>query len=246
MLNRKGALVLTSFLVGAILLYVVPDAGRWDQHTDHLLRTMQIETGDWVADVGSGEGKYTLPMARAVGDSGRAFAVDLDEDNLEELNAEIADRDVENVTVVSSIYDNPMLPRRSFDAVLVRNAYHEFTAREEMLQHLYAALEPAGRLVLAEYIGDDLIEKDRQTQVDNHELAPRFARRELKQAGFEIVNEVNSVRDSRFALGMRYLRRELKRTGAEILSEPVSLKNGISGYRMWTIVALRPSTTRGS
>lgn len=165
----------------------------WD--ADTLIHAMKIEPGDRVADVGSGEGEYTLQMAQAVGDSGRAFAVDIDEDDLEDLNEQIKERGVENITTVSSVYDNPMLPRRSFDAVLVRNAYHEFTAHKSMLRHIKAALQPGGRLVLVESIESHLVGEDRARQVEDHDLGMRYARRELTQAGFEIAREVDTLRN---------------------------------------------------
>jgi ubiquinone/menaquinone biosynthesis C-methylase UbiE len=219
MFSKKGILAALTLAVIVLTLYVAPTV--WGQEkprdTEGLLRAMQVDPGDWVADVGIGEGDYTLPMAQAVGDSGRAFAVDIDEDALEELNDEIKDRDVNNVTVVSSVYDNPMLPRRSFDAVLVRNAYHEFTAHQAMLRHLRTALKPGGRLVMAEYIGDGMAEEDRDEQVEEHELALRYARREVRRAGFQVVEEVDTLRYSE----------EYDR-------------------RFWMMVATRPPVDRGS
>lgn len=194
---QKGLLALTSVVLIGLSAYVAPLAWTQDppSDTDALFGAMQIQEGDWVADVGSGEGEYTLQMAKAVGDSGRAFAVDIDEEDLEELNQEIEDRNVENVTTVSSVYDNPMLPRRSFDAVLVRNAYHEFEAHKSMLQHLRTALEPGGRLVMEESIEEDLVDADREQQVEEHDLSMRHARRELQRAGFQIAREVDTLRD---------------------------------------------------
>lgn len=219
MFSKTRVLVACTLAVAAVILYVAPTV--WSQEkprdTEALLGAMQVDAGDWVADVGSGEGEYTLQMAGAVGDSGRAFAVDIDENDLEELNEEIKDRSVDNVTVVSSVYDDPMLPRRSFDAILVRNAYHEFTAHEVMLGHLYAALKPGGRIVMGEYIDDEMLDEDREDQVDEHDLAMRYAREELRQAGFQVVEEVDTLRYS-----SEYSR------------------------RFWMMVATRPVSNRGS
>jgi ubiquinone/menaquinone biosynthesis C-methylase UbiE len=194
---RRGILALAAVAVAFVIIYATPMA--WSQgdprDADVLIGAMKIETGDWVADVGSGEGEYTLQMSKAVGDSGRAFAVDIDEDDLEELNEQIREQDLKNITTVSSVYDNPMLPRGSFDALLVRNAYHEFTAHEPMLRHMRKALKPDGRLVMEESIENDLVGADRARQVEDHDLSMHHARRELTQAGFQIVREVDTLRD---------------------------------------------------
>ncbi len=198
MRSEEGILASIALALIAVIVYIVPTAHTQEMPRDGeaLLGAMKIEAGDWVADVGSGDGEYTLQMAEAVGDSGRAFAVDIDEDDLEELNEAIKEQGVENITSVSSVYDNPMLPRRSFSAMLIRNAYHEFTAHEQMLRHLRTALKPGGRLVMAESIEDEMVERGRAAQVEGHDLAMRYAREELREAGLRIVNEVDTLRRS--------------------------------------------------
>lgn len=181
--------------IAVLILLLVPSLSYAQQDADVLFEAMQLEEGDWAADVGSREGTYALPMASLVGNSGRVFAVDIDEEALGTLNKKIKDERIRNITTVSSVYDNPMLPVNSFDAVLVRNAYHEFTEHTSMLRHIRSALKPVGRLVMAEYIGDDVIDDDRSTQVEDHELALRYARKEVQNAGFKIANEVNAIRD---------------------------------------------------
>lgn len=180
-------------LTGCILLLVIAGRALGQDDREVLFEAMHVKNGSWVADVGSGDGDYTLPLATAVGDSGRVFAVDINAERLGELNDRMRDEGLENITTVLSVYDNPMLPLRAFDAVLVRNAYHEFTASGSMLGHIAAALRPGGRLVMAEYIDDDIIDEDRDTQVQKHKLAMRYAREELRQAGFDIGTEVDTL-----------------------------------------------------
>lgn len=151
-----------------------------------LFEAMEFEEGNWAADVGSGDGDYTLKMARQVGESGRIFAVDIDEDDLGELNDKIEEQGIKNITTVYGVYDNPMLPDSSLDAMLVRNAYHEFTAHESMLRHMKAALKPGGRLVMEESVSSGMEGKSRGKQTEEHDLGIEYARGELKEAGFEI------------------------------------------------------------
>lgn len=178
------------------VVYVSANAWAADEprDADRLIEAMDVNRGDWAADVGSRDGDYTLEIAETVGESGRAFAVDIDEDALEEFNEEVADEDIQNVTTVSSIDDTPMLPRKSFDAVLARNAYHEFEAHHSMLNHIRKALKSEGRFVLVEDIHDHLIDEERNEQEENHDLAMRYAQKELRKAGLEIVRAVDTLR----------------------------------------------------
>jgi ubiquinone/menaquinone biosynthesis C-methylase UbiE len=185
-LRTLSLLLFAFFLAGSAV-----SCAQGVDDTAALLDAMAIEAGDWAADVGGGDGDYTLPMAERVGPSGRVFAVDVDAGALDELNERLQAQDVEHVTTVYSVEDNPMLPPGAFDAILVRNAYHHFTAPEAMLRHIRAALKPSGRLVLQESIDRDMIGKSRAAQVANHDLGIEYVRPELEKAGFTIRRAVN-------------------------------------------------------
>ena len=170
------------------------------EKADALFDAMAIEEGSWAADVGSGDGDYTFPMAERVGASGRVFAVDVDSEKLEELNERLQESDVEHVTSVYSVEDNPMLPVNTLDAVLVRNAYHHFSAHESMLWHIKAALKPGGRLVIEESIDENMIGKSRAEQVDAHDLGIKYVREELTAAGFTIQTEENPLMETNWGI----------------------------------------------
>jgi len=193
--RASSSLHKASFLL-LVLLVLGSTVSCGQDDTDALLDAMAIQEGDWAADVGSGDGDYTLPMAERVGPSGRVFAVDVAPDKLDELNERLRDSEIEHVTSVYSVEDNPMLPTNAFDAVLVRNAYHHFTAHESMLRHIKAALKSDGRLVIEESIDRDLIGASREEQVDNHDLGIEYVREELKAAGFTIQTEKNPLTET--------------------------------------------------
>lgn len=164
---------------------------------DELFEAMELKEGSWVADIGSREGYYTVRMAPIVGESGHVFAVDIEADALEDLHENLREDNIENVTPVYSVYDNPMLPVNSLDAVLIRNAYHEFTEHMAMLNHIKQALKPGGRLVMAEPISEDNLDESREHQADSHDIAIRYARQDLLDAGFEIIKEVDPFSETR-------------------------------------------------
>lgn len=186
----------STLLLSVLLMVVTVSCAQGQNDTEALLDAMEINDGHWVADVGSGDGDYTLPMAERVGPSGRVFAVDVDHDPLEELNEKLAENDVENVTTVYSIEDNPMLPTNTLDAVLVRNAYHHFTEHEAMLRHIRAALKPGGRLVIEESVSEDMLGESREAQIDEHDIGIGYVREELEAAGFEIQREEDPMMET--------------------------------------------------
>lgn len=197
--NKASLLVLFLFFMGISASH----AQNSSHHkTDELIGAMELSEGDWAADVGSGDGDYTGPIIKAVGTTGHVFAVDIDTGELADLNEKVKKHneteekpDIENITTVYSIETDPMLPANSIDAVLVRNAYHHFSAHQSMLRNIKTALKPGGRLVIEESIQDDMVGKSREEQIEQHDLGIKYVREELKAAGFTIHDEINPLSD---------------------------------------------------
>jgi ubiquinone/menaquinone biosynthesis C-methylase UbiE len=134
-------------------------------------------------------------MAPIVGETGHIFAVDIDASALEDLHKNLGNKQITNVTPVYSVPENPMLPSRVLDAVLIRNTYHEFTSPMSILGHVKRALKPGGRLVIAEPIDPDLKDESRERQAQSHDISMDYVRDDLKKAGFTIVRSEEHFSD---------------------------------------------------
>jgi ubiquinone/menaquinone biosynthesis C-methylase UbiE len=153
-----------------------------------IFQALGLRDGSRVADVGAGPGFFAVPMARAVGETGRVFAVDIDEKVLERLRARIREATLNNIEVIHGDPRDPKLPADSLDAALIVDAYHEMTEHEAMLIGVRRALKPGGRLVIIERMPRTTRDKPRKDQVDKHVIAPDFVQAELSEVGFEIVD----------------------------------------------------------
>ncbi len=89
-----------------------------------ILAALKVEQGSRVADVGSGDGVFTVPLARAVGTAGRIYAVDIEERVLKTLRERVAKAGLGNVEAVLAAPDNPKLAPGSLDAAMLIDAYH--------------------------------------------------------------------------------------------------------------------------
>jgi len=168
------------------------DRDRWQRVSD-VFAAMDIGAGSYVADVGAGDGYFTVRLADHVGSSGRVYAVDIDDDALDRLQGLVESEGLTNVAVTRGSADDPRLPDGVLDAVLVVNAYHEMTAYAGMLAGMYRALEPGGRLVILDFQPPDE-STSRASQTARHTIALGLAAEDLEQAGFEITR-----RDAGFA-----------------------------------------------
>src|SRR5207237_4088575 len=119
-----------------------------------LLKFLGAQPGSMIADVGAGDGFFTVRIARAVAPSGRAVAVDISESALTKLRERASRENSSNVDAILSTADDPHLAAGQFDAALIHNAYHEMTEHDAMLRHIRAALKPGGRLLVVEPLHD--------------------------------------------------------------------------------------------
>jgi ubiquinone/menaquinone biosynthesis C-methylase UbiE len=126
-----------------------------EENPDLAMRLIRVQRGQTVADLGAGSGYYTRRLARAVGDAGKVYAVDIQQGMLDLLQAALARERIANVVPVLGGIDDPRLPADALDLILMVDVYHEFSQPQAMLQRMKTALKPGGRLVLLEYRGED-------------------------------------------------------------------------------------------
>jgi ubiquinone/menaquinone biosynthesis C-methylase UbiE len=168
---------------------VADDSREKTERVSDVLSALQAQPGKRIADIGAGEGFYSLRIARAVGPTGRVTAVDVSEKHLEKLRARIQQDKVTNVDVVVGAVDDPHRPQSTFDAVLIYNACHAMTTPEPILKAIFMALKPGGRLVMSEPLYDNVRSATRAEQVKDHEIGPNFVEQELQAAGFEVIEQ---------------------------------------------------------
>lgn len=138
-----------------------------------------VAPGMTVADIGAGEGYYTVRLAKRVGDKGRVLAEDIIPAVRDGLAERVAREQLDNVSVRLGDPANPRLPPGSFDRVLMVHMYHEIQQPYEFLWNLRPALKPDGTLVV--------VDADRPT--NRHGTPPVLLDCELRAVGFQRVSE---------------------------------------------------------
>ncbi len=127
-----------------------------EERTDLLVEALDLKPGAIVADIGAGSGYFSWRMARKVGATGQVFAVEIQQQMLDLLMANMRRRQVGDIVrpALGTVQD-PKLPEASVDLILLVDVYHELDYPYEMTQAMVRALKPGGRLVLVEYRGED-------------------------------------------------------------------------------------------
>lgn len=136
-----------------------------------------IHPGTTVADIGAGEGYYTIRLAKRVGDEGRVLAEDIVPAVRDALAERVSRERLENVSVRLGTPSDPRLPDASFDRVFMVHMYHEIAQPYEFLWRMRPSLRPGGLVVV--------VDADRSTQ--NHGTPPALLRCEFAAVGYAQV-----------------------------------------------------------
>lgn len=136
-----------------------------------------IKPGMTVADIGAGEGYYTIRLAQRVGDKGRVVAEDIVPDTIEKLATRVVRERLNNVSVRLGLPADPRLPEGSFDRVLMVHMYHEIESPYEFLWRLRPSLTPDGQVVVV----------DANRSTEHHGTPPELLKCEFAAVGYALA-----------------------------------------------------------
>jgi SAM-dependent methyltransferase len=122
-----------------------PDRTLW-QKPDQIMDAVHVADGSTVADIGAGAGWFTIRLAQRVGPKGHVYAQDLQRLMLDAIKRRVQREGLENVTTVQAHGNDPNLPAKTLDAILMVDAYQEVENRVDYLRNLANALKPTGRI----------------------------------------------------------------------------------------------------
>jgi ubiquinone/menaquinone biosynthesis C-methylase UbiE len=144
---------------------------------EQVIRLSGVRPGMWVADVGAGEGYYTVRLAPAVGPRGRVLAEDIIPATYNLLLQRVQREELDNVAVRLGTAEDPKLPPRSFDRIFLVHVYHEVESPYEFLWHLREGLKQDGELIV--------VDSDRP--VRRHGTPPSLLACELAAVGLKLT-----------------------------------------------------------
>lgn len=145
---------------------------------ERVMDRLGIRAGTRVADIGAGEGYYTVRLARRLGPGATIYAEDITAAYLDALRARLAREQVRGVTLTLGTPGDPKLPPASVDVALLSHVYHEIANPYELLYRLRPALAAGARVAI--------IDLDKPTQ--DHGTPPALLRCELSALGYREVD----------------------------------------------------------
>ncbi len=154
------------------------------QKPEEVVRSLALRPSDVVVDLGCGPGYFARRLARAV-PQGVVFAVDIEPRQLDRLREHLRAEGLRNVVPVLASPDDPHIPPRTANVVLIVDTYHHLPDRARYLQRLKEILKPGGRLVVIDFYRRELP----VGPPPHHKIARGRVLREVEPAGFRLQQE---------------------------------------------------------
>jgi len=116
-----------------------------------LVEILDVDPGETFADVGAGDGRYSVALARTVGESGRIYATEVDPSDLQTIEERVRRENLRNVEVVRGTQETTGLSEASCDGILLRRVYHHFQKPAAMRASMRRALKDGGLLLIIDF-----------------------------------------------------------------------------------------------
>lgn len=168
-------------------------ARKTENQIDRVLDVIGVKSAEVVADVGSGTGLYTFPLANKVGKNGKVYAVDTLDDMLAFIERKMKKDGVKNVTLVKSSASDPRLPPASCDTIIMANTYPHIHNKQPFLKKLRESLKNGGSMAV--------ISVDRSHKVKGtYSASERNVIIEMKKAGFGLNQRYDFLENHYFLI----------------------------------------------
>ncbi|MGC9112640.1 class I SAM-dependent methyltransferase [Acidilobus sp.] len=119
-----------------------------------LLEPLRLQPGMTVVDLGSGPGRFTIPVAKIV-TPGKVYAVDIDKESIRIVAERASEEGLSNVEVIEAdVIQGVGLPDNVADVVIMANVLHDFIhegVSQAALGTAVRLLKSGGRLAVYEF-----------------------------------------------------------------------------------------------
>ncbi len=171
------------------------------RHREAIVARLGLSPGMVVGDIGAGTGLFTLPIARAVGETGHVQAVDIVPEFLARIDARVREAGLANVETVLGTELATTLADDSLDLAFLCNVYHHIEFPDPYMRSVLGALRPGGTLVVIDF---ERIEGVTSPPMLKHVRAPKeTVLEEILAGGFELVREEEGFLQENYYLVFR-------------------------------------------
>ena len=161
--------------------------------------SLELGTGQTVADLGAGTGPFVVPFAAHVGPKGKVYAVDIDPGFFPHIQNRAKQAGILNVQTVLGEFTDPKLPAADVDVAFFHDVLHHVENRPAYLESLVKYLKPDARIAIIDYHPAQSPHRDDPALQVSKEQATAW----LAEAGFKPLYEIPLFTDKWFVIYRR-------------------------------------------
>ena len=150
-----------------------------------------LAPGMIIADIGSGSGEYSIQAAKAVGHTGRVYAVDVQKDLLARLKKIATSENIRTIEVIAGDAEKvggTGLREASIDGVILANILFQAEDKKGLLTEASRIIHPKGKAYVIDWKDSFGGLGPRQSDV----VSSGAARALLEEGGFSVVSEFDA------------------------------------------------------
>lgn len=145
---------------------------------EKIIDQLAVNEKDVVADLGAGNGFFTLPLAKRT--KQQVFAVDLEPKMLELLKQRVEKEQLGNIHYVVSDLEKINLESESVSKVIAAFVLHEVGSLKQALNEIKRILQPEGELMVVDW---EAVETESGPPL-NHRVSSQEMYKVMRESGF--------------------------------------------------------------
>jgi ubiquinone/menaquinone biosynthesis C-methylase UbiE len=124
-----------------------PDSDRRKtQVPEAILTRAGLKPGMTFADIGCGQGYFTIPAAKLAGPKGKVYGIDVDEEAIGVLKGKASAEGLKNIKITTGSAENMVLCEACTDVAFFGICLHDFDDPARVLENAHRTLKPGGIL----------------------------------------------------------------------------------------------------
>lgn len=161
MLFRRSILPCVTVLLVAVTAAQQRDPKEYQQilenpdrlaalQVNRVVETLGLRAGMRVADLGAGTGVFTIPIAKAVGSSGKVYAIDVDPGLLTIIRDKAKADGLGNIEPIVAGPTDPRVPE-PVDLLFICDTMHHLPEQGSYVRQFARLLRPGGRVAVIDF-----------------------------------------------------------------------------------------------
>ncbi len=158
-----------------------------------IIKSLDIQKGDIIADIGAGGGYFTFEFSKKAGEKGKVFAIDTNQKSLDYIDGKLKKEGLINIETVLANEKGLSLPEK-VDLFFLRNVFHHLPQQDEYFKNIKQFIKKEGKIAIIDYKNKGFS----FTGILGHYTPKEVLIADLEKAGFYVFEKFDFLPEQLF------------------------------------------------